>query len=82
MVNEYIINLLRKKISENLFFIRIFNFNNSTYIWNDPQIYIKLNEYFINMKNIDIFVKMTIKILLKKICKYEFISSFCYYSEL
>ena len=29
------------KFSENLFFIRIFNFNNSTYIWNDTQIYIK-----------------------------------------
>jgi hypothetical protein len=52
MVNEYIINL---------FFIRIFNFNNFTYIWNDPQIYIKLNENFINMKNIDIFVKITKK---------------------
>jgi len=51
MLNEYIINLLRKKFSESLFFVRIFNYNNETYVWNDPQIYIKIQENFNNLKN-------------------------------
>jgi len=58
MLNEYIINLLRKKFSESLFFVRIFNYNNETYVWNDPKIYIKID----NLQNIDVFVKTTIKI--------------------
>jgi len=58
MLNEYIINLLRKKFSESLFFVRIFNYNNETYIWNDPKIYIKIH----NLQNIDVFVKITIKL--------------------
>ena len=62
MLNEYIINLLRKKFSESLFFVRIFNYNNETYVWNDPKIYIKIQENFINLKNIDVFVKTTINL--------------------
>jgi glycosyltransferase involved in cell wall biosynthesis len=65
MLNNNIINLLRKKFNQSLFFIRIFNHNNTTYIWNDPKIYIKIKENFIiSIKNIDIFVK-TIIILFK-----------------
>ena len=62
MLNEYIIDLLKKKFSKSLFFVRIFNYNNSTYIWNDLRIYIKIQENFINIQNIDIFVKTTIKL--------------------
>jgi glycosyltransferase involved in cell wall biosynthesis len=62
MLNEYIINLLRKKFSESLFFVRIFNYNNETYVWNDLKIYIKIQENFINLQNIDVFVKTTIKL--------------------
>jgi hypothetical protein len=62
MLNEYIINLLRKKFSESLFFVRIFNYNNETYVWNDPKIYIKIQEKFITLENIDIIVKITIKL--------------------
>lgn len=62
MLNENIINLLKKKFNESLFFIRIFNHNNETYIWNDPEIYFKINENFINLQNIDSFVQSTIKI--------------------
>ena len=58
MLNEYIINLLRKKFSESLFFVRIFNYNNETYVWNDPKIYIKIH----NLQNIDVFVKTTIEL--------------------
>ena len=42
MLDKYLITLLRKKFSESLFFVRIFNYNNITYIWNDPKIYIKI----------------------------------------
>lgn len=62
MLDKYLINLLRKKFSESLFFVRIFNYNNETYIWNDPKIYIKIQENFINLQNIDVFVKTTIKL--------------------
>ena len=72
MLNKNMINLLRKKFNESLFFVRIFNYNNITYIWNDPQIYIKLEDDFLNIKNIDIFVKITIKLFKNKIeKKYE-----------
>ena len=47
MLDKYLINLLRKKFSESLFFVRIFNYNNETYVWNDPKIYIKIQENFI-----------------------------------
>ena len=58
MLNEYIINLLKKKFSESLFFVRIFNYNNETYVWNDPKIYIKIH----NLQTIDVFVKTTIRL--------------------
>lgn len=69
MLNEYIINLLRKKFSESLFFVRIFNYNNETYVWNDLKIYIKIQENFINLKNIDVFVKTTIRLFKNEIEK-------------
>ncbi len=62
MLDKYLINLLIKKFNQSLFFVRIFNYNNETYIWNDPKIYIKLKENFITIDNIDIFVKTTIKL--------------------
>lgn len=62
MLDKYLITLLRKKFSESLFFVRIFNYNNETYIWNDQKIYIKIKENFINLQNIDVFVKTTIKL--------------------
>ena len=34
--------MLRKKFSESLFFVRIFNYNNETYVWNYPKISIYL----------------------------------------
>ena len=42
MLDKYTIDLLRKKFSESFFFVRIFNHNQATYIWNDKTIYIKL----------------------------------------
>jgi len=72
MLDKYLINLLRKKFSESLFFVRIFNYNNITYIWNDPKIYIKIQENFINFQNINIFVKTTIRLFKNSIeKKYE-----------
>ena len=69
MLDKYLITLLRKKFSESLFFVRIFNYNNITYIWNDPKIYIKIQENFINLQNINIFVKKTIELFKNSIEK-------------
>jgi hypothetical protein len=41
MLDKYLLNLLRKKFSNSLFFVRIFNYNNITYIWNDPCQFLK-----------------------------------------
>jgi glycosyltransferase involved in cell wall biosynthesis len=75
MLNENIINLLRQKFSKLLFFVRIFNYNNYTYIWNDPKIYIKFDKIFLNFEDnehIDAFVKITIETFKKFIeKKYE-----------
>jgi glycosyltransferase involved in cell wall biosynthesis len=75
MLNENIIILLRQKFSQLLFFVRIFNHNNYTYIWNDPKIYIKFDENFMNFEDnqyIDAFVKITIETFKKFIeKKYE-----------
>jgi glycosyltransferase involved in cell wall biosynthesis len=75
MLNEDKIIQLRQKFSQSLFFVRIFNYNNYTYIWNDPKIYIKFNKNFIKFEDndyIDAFVKITIEIFKKYIeKKYE-----------
>ena len=65
MLDKNTIDILRKKFSESYFFVRIFNHNGVTYIWNDKKIYIKLNENII--KNIDSFVKTTIKLFKESI---------------
>ena len=65
MLDKNTIDILRKKFSESYFFVRIFNHNGVTYIWNDKTIYIKLNENII--KNIDSFVKTTIKLFKESI---------------
>lgn len=67
MLDKDTINLLRKKFSEFFFFIRIFNHNEATYIWNDKSIYIKLIDNTI--KNLDLFVKTTIKLFKESIEK-------------
>ena len=67
MLDKDTINLLRKKFSEFFFFIRIFNHNEATYIWNDKTIYIKLIDNTI--KNLDLFVKTTIKLFKESIEK-------------
>ena len=60
MLDKNTIDILRKKFSESYFFVRIFNHNGATYIWNDKTIYVKLTENTI--KNVDMFVQSTIKI--------------------
>ena len=65
MLDKNMINILRKKFSESYFFVRIFNHNEATYIWNDKTIYVKLTENTI--KNVDIFVQSTIKIFKESI---------------
>jgi glycosyltransferase involved in cell wall biosynthesis len=67
MLDKYTIDLLRKKFSESFFFVRIFNHNKVTYIWNDKTIYIKLVDN--KIKNIDLFVKTTIKLFKEAIEK-------------
>jgi glycosyltransferase involved in cell wall biosynthesis len=70
MLDKNTIDILRKKFSESYFFVRIFNHNGATYIWNDKTIYIKLVDNTI--KNIDLFVETTIKLFKKSIeKKYE-----------
>ena len=69
MLDKYLITLLRKKFSESLFFVRIFNYNNNTYVWNDPKIYIKIQKNFFNLQNINIFVKKTIELFKNSIEK-------------
>lgn len=67
MLDKDIIDILRKKFSESYFFVRIFNHNEATYIWNDKKIYIKLVDN--NIININSFVKTTIKIFKESIEK-------------
>ena len=67
MLDNNTIDILRKKFSESYFFVRIFNHNGATYIWNDKTIYIKLLD--INIKNVDLFVKTTIKVFKESIEK-------------
>ena len=67
MLDKDTINLLRKKFSHSFFFVRIFNHNQATYIWNDKTIYIKLVDNQIN--NIDSFVKTIIKLFKESIEK-------------
>jgi glycosyltransferase involved in cell wall biosynthesis len=67
MLDKDTIDILRKKFSESYFFVRIFNHNKATYIWNDKKIYIKLVDNDIN--NINSFVKTTIKIFKESIEK-------------
>lgn len=67
MLDKNTIDLLRKKFSESFFFVRIFNHNQSTYIWNDKTIYIKLVDN--KLKNIDLFVKTIIKLFKQSIEK-------------
>ena len=67
MLDKNTIDILRKKFSESYFFVRIFNHNRATYIWNDKTIYVKLTENTI--KNVDMFVQSTIKIFKESIEK-------------
>lgn len=67
MLDKNIIDILRKKFSKSYFFVRIFNHNGATYIWNDRTIYIKLVNNTI--KNIDLFVKTIIKLFKESIEK-------------
>ena len=74
MLDKDTINLLRIKFSKSYFFVRIFNHNQSTYIWNDKTIYIKLVDN--NINNIDLFVNTIIKLFKESIeKKYANISS-------
>ena len=65
MLDNNTIDILRKKFSESYFFVRIFNHNGATYIWNDKTIYIKLRDN--KIKNVDIFVQSTIKVFKESI---------------
>ena len=67
MLDKNTIDILRKKFSESYFFVRIFNHNGATYIWNDKTIYIKLTEN--KIKNVDSFVKTTIKLFKESVEK-------------
>ena len=67
MLDKNTIDILRKKFSESYFFVRIFNHNGATYIWNDKTIYIKLTDD--KIKNIDSFVEITIKLFKESIEK-------------
>ena len=67
MLDKNTIDILRKKFSQSYFFVRIFNHNGATYIWNDKTIYIKLTDD--KIKNIDSFVEITIKLFKKSIEK-------------
>jgi glycosyltransferase involved in cell wall biosynthesis len=74
MLDKNTIDILRKKFSESYFFVRIFNHNGATYIWNDKTIYIKLVDNTI--KKVDLFVETSIKLFKKSIeKKYEKMSS-------
>jgi len=74
MLDKNTIDILRKKFSESYFFVRIFNHNGATYIWNDKTIYIKLVDNTI--KKVDLFVETIIKLFKKSIeKKYEKMSS-------
>lgn len=65
MLDNNTIDILRKKFSQSYFFVRIFNHNGATYIWNDKTIYIKLLDN--KIKNVDIFVQSTIKVFKESI---------------
>ena len=67
MLDKDTINLLRIKFSKSFFFVRIFNHNQVTYIWNDKTIYIKLVDN--NINNIDLFVMTIIKLFKESIEK-------------
>jgi glycosyltransferase involved in cell wall biosynthesis len=67
MLDQNTIDILRKKFSQSYFFVRIFNHNDATYIWNDKTIYIKLTDN--KIKNINSFVKITIKLFKESIEK-------------
>ena len=67
MLDKNTIDILRKKFSESYFFVRIFNHNGTTYIWNGKTIYIKLTDD--KIKNIDSFVEITIKLFKESIEK-------------
>lgn len=67
MLDINTIDILRKKFSESYFFVRIFNHNGTTYIWNDKTIYIKLTDD--KIRNIDSFVEITIKLFKESIEK-------------
>lgn len=61
MLDKNTIDILRKKFIQSYFFVRIFNHNGATYIWNDKTIYIKLTDD--KIKNVDSFVQTSIKLL-------------------
>jgi len=67
MLDNNTIDILRKKFSESYFFVRIFNHNGATYIWNDKTIYVKLTDN--SIKKIDLFVQTTIKLFKESIEK-------------
>jgi len=67
MLDKNTIDILRKKFSESYFFVRIFNHNGATYIWNDKTIYVKLTDD--KIKNIDLFVETMIKLFKESIEK-------------
>ncbi len=67
MLDNNTIDILRKKFSESYFFVRIFNHNGATYIWNDKTIYIKFVDN--KIKQIDLFVKTIIKLFKESIEK-------------
>ena len=67
MLDNNTIDILRKKFSQLKFFVRIFNHNGATYIWNDKTIYIKFVDN--KIKQIDLFVKTIIKLFKESIEK-------------
>ena len=69
MLDKNTIDLLRKKFSHSFFFVRIFNHNQATYIWNDKTIYIKLVDNKIN--NIYHMPDQPIVVKISKDNKYE-----------
>ena len=67
MLDKNTIDILRKKFSQLKFYVRIFNHNGATYIWNDKTIYIKFVDN--KIKQIDLFVKTIIKLFKESIEK-------------
>ena len=65
MLDKNTIDILRKKFSQSYFFVRIFNHNGATYIWNDKTIYVKLTDE--KIKNIDLFIQTIIKLFKESI---------------